>query len=90
VGNGSDAITTIPISDTVTNNDNLVTNRAIKTYVDTATAGLTGAMHFIGEATVVINPYSSVNPNINQYDFSKVKAGDVILYGAKEFVWDGA
>jgi hypothetical protein len=58
--------------------------------VDTATAGLTGAMHFIGEATVVINPYSNVNPNITGYDFSKVLPGDVILYNTKEFVWDGS
>lgn len=90
VGNGTDNITTIPVADTVGNNDSLVTNRAIKAYVDAATAGLTGAMHFIGESTVVINPNSSVNPNIQNYDFSKVQPGDVILYNSKEFVWDGA
>ena len=90
IGNGTNAVTTLPIDITVGNNDHLVTNRGIKTYVDTATAGLTGAMHFIGEATVVINPYSNVNPNITGYDFSKILPGDVILYNTKEFVWDGS
>jgi len=46
-------------------------------------------MHFIGEATVVINNNSGVNPRISGYDFSKVQPGDVIIYDAKEFVWSG-
>jgi len=41
----------------------------VKEYVDNATAGLTGAMHFIGEAAVVITPYSSVDPRIRGYNF---------------------
>lgn len=89
VGNGANAIKLIPIAEEVANNNYLVPNRLMKTYVDTATAGLTGAMHFIGEATVVITNNSIVNPQINGYDFSKVSPGDVILYNSKEFVWTG-
>jgi len=41
----------------------------IKAYVDNATAGLTGAMHFVGESTVVITNYSNVDPRITGYVF---------------------
>lgn len=90
VGNGILPITSIPIDDAVSATQHLVYNYAIKAYIDRATAGLTGAMHFIGEATVVITPNSLVDPRISGYDFSKVQAGDVILYDSKEFVWSGS
>ena len=89
MGNGTDPITTIPIAQSIANNDYLVTNKLVKQYVDTATAGLTGAMHFVGEAAVAITPYSSVDPRINGYNFGGAQAGDVILYGQQEYVWDG-
>jgi len=38
--------------------------------VDELTAGITGAMHFVGEAAVVITPNSSVDPRIGGYEFS--------------------
>lgn len=66
---------------------------AIKDYVDQQTAGLTGAMHFVGETSVEIttNPPSRVNPNIPEYNFSRAQPGDVILdSNAKEFVWTGS
>lgn len=90
VGNGTDPVKLIPIADTIANNNYLVPNHVIKTYIDTATAGITGAMHFIGEASVVITPNSSVDPRIGGYNFSSVEPGDVILYDQKEFVWTGA
>jgi len=90
VGNDTEPIQTLPITDTIDNSNNLATNRAIKAYVDSATAGLTGAMHFVGEASVVITPNSSVNPQIRNYDFARALPGDVILYNSQEFVWDGA
>ena len=89
-GNGTNAITTVPIAEQVDNTESIPTSRLVKQYVDTATAGLTGAMHFIGEATVVIRNGSSVNPNIINYNFSNALPGDVILYNQSEFVWDGA
>lgn len=59
---------------------------ATMTDVTNAVAGLSGAMHFVGtsttdpaEGTVTINeePYSG-------------KSGDVVLFGQKEYVFDGA
>ena len=90
VGNGIGAILTRPIETTLTNDNHLATNRAIKAYVDNATAGITGAMHFIGEATVEISNNSSVNPRIDGYNFMRAAAGDVILFNAAEYVWTGS
>lgn len=89
IGNDTGAIRTLPIAESITTSNAIVPSNVIKSYVDSAVAGLTGAMHFIGDATVVINNNSSVNPNITGYDFSKAQPGDVILYDTKEFVWTG-
>ena len=68
---------------------NPVQGGAIKSYIDGKTAGLTGAMHFIGKATVDIADGSTTDPAISGYT-TKAK-GDVILGkdDHKEFVWDG-
>lgn len=89
VGNGTEAVNFIPIASEIAMNNDLVPNYLIKSYVDNATAGLTGAMHFIGEATVVINPNTAVDPRIDGYNFGQAQFGDVILYDSKEYVWDG-
>ena len=90
VGNGNNTIKLIPIAENIANNDHLVPNYLIKSYVDNAVSGLTGAMHFIGDATVVITNNSNVDPHINGYNFTNAQAGDVILYDYKEFVWTGS
>lgn len=90
VGNGTSQVALRPIAESVANNNHLVPNNLMKSYVDNAVAGLSGAMHFIGDATVVVTNGSSVDPRINGYDFSQVLPGDVILYDAKEFVWTGS
>ena len=95
VGNGTDNVKLIPIAESVTNNNHLVPNKLMKTYVDNAVAGLENAMHFIGEAAAVINNNSNVDPNIilpdgKRYDFSAALPGDVILYESKEFIWTGS
>lgn len=89
VGNGTGNITSRPIETTLTSNNNLATNRAIVTYIDNATAGVTGAMHYIGEASVEITNNSNVNPRIEGYDFSSAQNGDVIIYNSAEYVWTG-
>ena len=48
-----------------------------KAYTDTKTAGLTGAMHFKGAVT-------AFPPTTGTY-----ASGDVLLYGKKEYVYDG-
>lgn len=89
VGNGTEPIYTIPIADSIANNNYLVPNRVIKEYVDNLTKGLTGAMHFIGEATVAITPNSGQDPRIGGYVFAQAEPGDVILSESKEYVWTG-
>lgn len=89
VGNGTDQVKFIPIAESIAANNYLVPNYLIKAYVDNATAGLTSAMHFVGEATVVITNNSSVDPRITGYTFGNAQPGDVILYDSKEFVWTG-
>ena len=90
VGNGTDPVKLIPIADSIANNNHLVPNNLIKAYVDDAVAGLSGAMHYVGDATVVINNNSSVDPRISNYNFADAQPGDVILYDYKEFVWTGS
>lgn len=93
VGNGTDAISTKSIATTIENDDrnSIPTTGAIIRYVQTETAGLTGAMHFIGEATVAINPNSGTDPRIQDYNFRNAQPGDVILANnAQEMVWTGA
>lgn len=71
-------------------NTDLATIGAITNYVTSATAGLTGAMHFIGEATVIITDNSSVDPQIDGYNFRQAEPGDVILgINKEEYVWTG-
>ena len=74
------------------NRNSFATVGAIIDYVTLMTAGLTGAMHFVGEATVNIpnTPANRVDPRINGYVFSNAQPGDVILANnAQEFVWTG-
>ena len=89
IGNGTGNLLSRPIESTLTNNNNLATNRAILNYINQATAGVTGAMHYIGEASVEITNNSNVNPQIQGYNFSNATAGDVIIYNHAEYVWTG-
>lgn len=59
--------------------------QSAKDYVDEKTAGLTGAMHFVGTSTT--DPTAAGGPTVTGVtSFSK---GDVVLYKKKEFVYDG-
>lgn len=91
IGNGTNAITGLEIANHIDADNKLVPNYLVKQYVENATEGLTGAMHYIGEATVEINVdvNSNVNPQINGYDFANALPGDVITSGRKELVWTG-
>ena len=81
-------VATSAITDSDSSTD-LTTKAQVASYVATKTAGLTGAMHFKGTATVAITDGSTTNPTITGYDWSTKEAGDVVTYGAKEFVWTG-
>ena len=69
-----------------TANGNLVTGAQVKTYVDTAVADLAGAMHFVGVSTT--DPKGSTGATVSGH--TKWAAGDVVIYGNKEFVLDKA
>ena len=70
---------------------NFVTAGAVIDYVLSQTAGLTGAMHFIGEATVPFTEQTTrIDPQISGYNFRNAQPGDVILANnAQEYVWTG-
>ena len=69
-----------------TANGNLVTGAQVKTYVDTAVADLAGAMHFVGVSTT--DPKGTTGATVSGH--TKWSAGDVVIYGNKEFVLDKA
>lgn len=87
IGNGENAVQTIEISSSVDNTRTLIYNSAVKAYVDAAVAGLSGAMHYRGEATVPVS--GSINPQAADYDFAHALPGDVVTYETKEYVWTG-
>lgn len=57
-----------------------------KAYTDTKTAGLTGAMHFVGTSTT--DPTGTTGPTVDGKAYTG-KSGDVVLWGKKEFVYNG-
>jgi len=71
VGNGTGAVKTVEISTELENTQTLAYSSAVKRYIDNATAGLTGAMHYIGEASVDMSNASNkaVDPQIPGYIF---------------------
>lgn len=60
--------------------------QSAKDYADQKTAGLTGAMHFVGTSST--DPTS--DPGATVTGVTSFKKGDVVLYGKKEFVYDGS
>ena len=95
IGNGSNAIQTKPILTTIDETDttSLASAGAIIDYVTDKTAGLTNAMHYIGEATVPIDIEADppTNPQIANYNFIQARRrGDIILANdTQELIWTG-
>ena len=58
---------------------------ATRDYVTSAVSDLNGAMHFIGISTT--DPLSESGPTVA--DVTSFKAGDVVLFGYDEYVYDG-
>lgn len=59
---------------------------ATRDYVTEAVADLNGAMHFIGVSTT--DPNGESGPTVT--DVASFKAGDVVLFGYDEYVYDGS
>lgn len=77
------------------NNNSADTAAATKKYVDDKTAGLTGAMHMIGTTSTTLTDGATTATLVAKTTNSLSKttgfvAGDVVLFGDKEFVWTGA
>lgn len=68
----------------------LVSAAQVAQYVANKTAGLTGAMHFIGISTTIITDGGTENPTIADYTGTAKTAGNVVLYENKEFLWTGS
>ena len=65
------------------------TEVANKKYVDDSVADLTGAMHFKGISTTEITDGGTESATIDGETLTPA-AGDVVIYGNKEFVWSGS
>lgn len=93
LGNGSSAVKTSSktIATTLGSDDTTIpTSKAVQTAITTATAGLIGAMHFIGTSSTAITDGGTEAPTISGYSGTAKTAGNVVLYGSKEFVWTGS
>ena len=73
-------VATSDISDN-DNGEDLPTKAQVAAYIGTKTAGLTGAMHFKGAVDSLPEATDTVT-------YSNYEAGDVILFGDKEYVYD--
>lgn len=89
VGNGTNTPTTKAISSSVGNNDNLVTGSAVQAYVTSQMAGLSGAMHYIGETSDIITDGYQGVPTITGKTYTTPAAGDVVTSGTTEWIYNG-
>ena len=87
VGNNTGPLKSMAVDTELAANNHLAYNYAVKSYVDNAVAGLEGAMHFVGDATV--EPTGATDPRISDYNFRNARPGDVVLWEQKEYVWTG-
>lgn len=71
---------TAPTAAAGTNTTQIATTAFVKDAVDTATAGLSGAMHYKGTVTA--------NPTVTA-PTGTFTAGDVVTYNISEYVYDG-
>ena len=79
-------IVTYNVEATLSNGEKIPTGAAVTKAINTAVVDLAGAMHFEGVSTT--NPKDGV-VTINGEVLTPNK-GDVVLFGVKEFVYDGA
>ena len=83
IGKKQDALS---FEGTPSSTNKVVTKSAMDSAISTATAGLTGAMHFVGNSDS--DPLGETGPTITGHT-GVFKSGDVCTYNKKEFVYDG-
>ena len=84
------SVTTKTVSGATAGDDGLAKASDVKSYVDSAVAGLSGAMHYIGTTTTEVTDGGSEQPTIGGSPVTELTAGDVVLYGNQEFIWNGS
>lgn len=72
----------------ISQKDGVIT--ATKANITAAALGLSGAMRFLGTSATAITDGATTNPITIGSTSTTVAAGNVVLYGAKEFVWTGS
>lgn len=50
---------------------------------------IAGGTHFIGISTTAITNGGTEKPTINKVQLTTVNNGDIVIYGNKEFIWNG-
>lgn len=79
-------VVTFNVETALTNGNKIPTGAAVTTAINSAVAGLAGAMHFIGVATM--NEGETEKQALAR-SYPDANAGDVAIIGTKEFVFDG-
>ena len=51
---------------------------------------IAGGTHFIGISTTAITDKGTEKPTINKVQLKTVNNGDIVIYGNKEFIWNGS
>lgn len=77
-------------SEITSGSENLATSKAVYEHVKDAVADLEGAMHFIGTTTTPLEDGGTTKPTDLYTGSTTMKAGDIVIYGDKEFVWTKA
>ena len=69
----------------------LPTIAQVKSLISTATAGLSGAMHFIGSVSNgTVTDGGTQSPTVGGYSGTVKTTGNVVLFGNQEFIWNGS
>lgn len=71
----------------ISQQDGVIT--ATKANITAAALGLSGAMRFLGTSATAITDGATTNPITIGTTSTTVASGNVVLYGSKEFVWNG-
>lgn len=72
----------------ISQKDGVIT--ATKANITAAALGLSGAMKFLGTSATAITDGATTNPITIGSTSTTVASGNVVLYGSKEFVWNGS
>lgn len=72
----------------ISQKDGVIT--ATKANITAAALGLSGAMKFLGTSATAITDGATINPITIGSTSTTVASGNVVLYGSKEFVWNGS